>query len=411
VAAEPRKRGRPKKAADVPERRKPGTGSVRLHKPSGLWRATLPPSLDPTEHAYYFPMRAEAAAWLDGEIERRTVDPTRVSGRMTLGAYLRHFLQQESTSADWSPRTLESQGTNADYLRSLFDRSIDSITRVDLQPVVALLQTAMPREFTRQDGTVYTRCRPLTAGSLHNAVGTWRRAFQAAVDDELIPRNPCAKLTLPPLNATRAESWTVAEARKLVPALRGHRFEGVYALIFGCGLRISEARGLAWADVDWQRSRAWIHQGADGPRMLRRVKGRVGKWVTLLPPVVAALRRQHATQDWPAEYVSEWAPGVRVSRDTLVSDLKKLAVSVGVRPFPPHAGRHAVGNVLGAARIPLAVISDRLRHRSRTVTSDWYLEGDVDGEEQASQVLSDLFSGDNNRERGYRRGYSRRATR
>ncbi len=411
MVAESKKRGRPKKETAPAPRRSPGSGSVRLHKPSGRWRATLPPKLDPTERAYYFPTYDEATEWLDNEIRRLTEPAGAISGKMALGDYLRRYLKQEATSADWSPRTLQTQVTNANYLISLHERSIDSIARLDLQPTVSLLQTDAPREFTRKDGTIYFRRKPLTAGSLHNAVGMWRRAFQAAVDDELIPRNPCAKLTLPPLNTERADSWTVAEARKLVPALHGHRFEGVYALIFGCGLRISEARGLAWVDVDWEHGRAWIYQGADGPRILKRVKGRVGKWVPLLPPVLAALRRQQATQRWEAEYVSEWRPGVRVSRDTIVSDLHKLAVSVGVRPFSPHAGRHAVGNVLGAARVPLAVISDRLRHRSRSVTSDWYLEGDEVGEEHASQVLSDLFNGGNSDRRGYWRGYSRRATR
>lgn len=392
----PRRPGRPKKA-DKPKRRTPGTGSIRFHKPSKLWRATLPPALDPTGKPSYFATYAEAEAWLDSELAKAASSTGPLSGTTPLGVYIDRYLASESTSAQWSPRTLASQGTNADYLKSLYDRPIASITRLDLQAIIELLQTDAPREFTRADGSTYTRRRPLGAGALHNAVGLWRRAFQAAVDDRLIPENPCRRLTLPPLDTERADSWTPAEARTLVPRLVGHRFEAMYALIFGCGLRISEARGLAWVDVDWEHGRAWIWRHGDGPRILNRVKGRVGKWVPLLPPVLAALRRQQQRQTWEAEYVSEWHNGrkvVRVSRDTLVSDLKTLAVEAGVRPFPPHAGRHAVGNVLGAARIPLSVISDRLRHRSRTITADWYLESDDEGHERASRVLSDLFSGE-----------------
>lgn len=377
---------------DTPPRRAPGTGSVRWHAPSKLWRATLPPKLDPKAKPHYEPTYDLAAAWLDAEIARLTTPEVVVSGTMTLGAYLRHYLAQESASAQWSPRTLASQGTNADYLKALYDDALDAIGRPDLQPIVARLQTDAPREYTRPDGSTYTRRRPLSPGSLHNAVGLWRRAFQAAVDDELIPRNPCARLTLPPNRPRRAESWTPAEARILVPHIVTHRFSAMYALIFGCGLRIAEARGLAWSDVDWAHHRAWVWQQADGPRILKRVKGRDGKWVTLILPVVAILRAWQREQTWAAEYISEWKPGVRVSRDTLVSDLKKLAREVGVRPFPPHAGRHAVGNVLGAARIPLAVISDRLRHGNRMTTANWYLESDQDGHERADAVLADLFS-------------------
>lgn len=389
-APDPPKRVEPEK----PPRRKPGTGSVRYHPPSTLWRATLPPKLDPKQAPHYEPTRDLATAWLDAEIARLMAPTTVISGQTTVGAYLRHYLAQEAASAQWSPRTLASQGTNADYLRELYDREIDAIGRPDLQPIVARLQTDAPREYVHPNGTTYTRCTPLSSGSLHNAVGLWRRAFQAAVDDGLIQQNPCRRLTLPPLRQRRAESWTPAEARVLVPRIVTHRFAAVYALIFGAGLRIAEARGLAWDDVDWTNARAWIWQQADGPRILKRVKGRDGKWVSLLAPVLAILRRQQQRQTWTAEYVSEWDNGrriVRVSRDTLVSDLKALATEAGVRPFPPHAGRHAVGNVLGAANVPLAVISDRLRHRSRTVTADWYLESDTTGHEQADQILSDLF--------------------
>lgn len=379
-----------------PQRRKPGQGGISFHRPSGLWRATLPPKLDPKQAPAYFQTREDAVAWLDGEIARRTAHTAPISGRTPLGAYLAHYLARESASARWSPRTLASAITNGNYLRAQFDTPLGDVTRGDLQAVVAALQTDAPRTFRRADGTSYERRRPLGAGALHNAVGLWRRAFAAAVEDELIARNPCARLTLPPQDRERADSWTPAEARRIVPTIRGHRFEALYALIFGCGLRISEARGLAWADVDWEQARARIRRGADGPRILERVKGRAARWVPLLPPVVAALRRQRQRQDWPAVYVSEWDNGrrvARVSRDTLVADLKRLAADAGVRPFPPHAGRHAVGNVLGAARVPLSVIADRLRHRSRSVTADWYISEDIDGEAEASRVLEDLFGG------------------
>lgn len=364
---------------------------MREHKPSGRWRATLPPRLDPARRPYYFATREEAAAWLDRELVRLDAATAPVSGRTPLGAYLARYLDQQSRSAAWSPRTLASASTNADYLSALFDRPLDEVTRADLQPIVAALLSDAPRTFSRADGSTYVRRRPLGAGALHNAVGLWRRAFAAAVEDGLLSVNPARRLTLPPPDQSRAESWTPAEARRLVPAIRSSRFEAVWALVFGCGLRIGEARGLAWADVDWAHERAYVWRHADGPRILERVKGRTGKWVPLLGPVLEALRRQQQRQTWKAVYVSEWRPGVRVSRDTLVADLRALAVSVGVRPFSPHAGRHAVGNVLGAAGVPLAVIADRLRHRSRTTTMQHYIEADEDGEARASELLSDLF--------------------
>jgi integrase len=370
-------------------RRKRGTGSVRHHAPSGLWRATLPKAFDPTEHPEYFTSRAEAVDWLNVELAGGARLAAAPSGGMLLGDYLRSWLVTTGDSADWSPSTRDTQASHAEYLRPLFGRTLASITRGDLQSLVAALQRGSRREYGA-DGTGGHKLP--SGGYVRNVAGTWRRAFASAVDDQLLSRNPAAKLTLPPARVGRRDSWTPAEIRVLAPATVGHPYEAVYAIVFGCGLRIAEARGLAWADVDWDggRLRIW-QQEYKGRGVIQRVKGGEGKWVTAPEPVMLAIERQLDRQDWWGVYVAEHEPGVIASYDVLVKHLKRLAVSVGVRPLTPHAGRHAVGNVLGAAGVPLATISDRLRQRSRTVTADWYLESEQEGEARATELLADLF--------------------
>lgn len=362
-----------------------------------MWRATLPKRLDPSERPSYFKTHEEATAWLDAEIKDRADKAARAvavpSAEMTLEDYLIAWLSLVAKSEDWSPRSIQSKLTHIKYLGDLLLRALGSITRLDLQAVVAeLQQPPKPSDGQRPKGE-FTRRKAVGSAYLHGVIATWRRAFRDAVDDGLIPTDPTAKLQLPPRRISRRPSWTPAEARLLVPEIIGQRYEADYALIFGCALRIGEVRGLAWVDVHEHEQRAWIWQQADGPRILQRVKGGQGKWVHLPGPVLDALARRRLQQTWIAVYVCEHAPGVRVSRDNLVDDLRKLAISVGVRPFSPHAGRHAVGNVLGAGNVPLATIADRLRHTSRRVTADWYLESDDAGEALATQLLEALFTG------------------
>lgn len=387
------------------ERRARGTGSVRHHAPSGLWRATLPKRLDPSERPNYFPTHEQATAWLDAEVARIDDAAARAaaepSGEMTVYEYMIRWLDVISTSEDWSPRTLKGKLVHIMYLSALHHRPMESIRRLDLQPIVSELQADPPDPVWHAPKGEFRRRQRLTPKSVHSAVSTWRRAFLDALDDGIITINPTVKLALPPKRLKRAESWTPSETRLLVPTLVGHPHEAMYALIFGSGLRIGEARGLAWTDVDWDRSRAWIWQQADGAAILQRVKGRVGRWVILPLPVVAALRRQQARQTWAAVYVSEHQPGMRVSRETVAKHLRALARAAGVRELPPHAGRHAVGNVLGSGGIPLPTISDRLGHKNRITTADWYMESDTESEARATELLETLFSGTadpNNRE-------------
>jgi integrase len=385
----PRRRNAPE---PVPRRRRRrGTGAVDFHKPSQLWRARLPRQLHPSQQPAYFPTDAAAHAWLDAELDRLAQLAAGPHAAMSLRTYLSDWVVTTSSSADWSPATLRCRMSHLAYLASLDDRPLESITRADLQPLVAALLRGSKRRYKRPDGSEYRK--PPRGSYVHNVVGSWRLAFAAAVEDGLLARNPCSKLVLPPGGSAPGPTWLPSEAAVLVPAIRGHRYEAVFALLFGCGLRIGEARALAWADVDVAGQRAFIHRTNDQRvGILDRVKGRVGKWVTLPAPVLDALERQRKLQPWAAVYVSEHAPGRTASYDVLVKQLKRLAAAAGVRVLSPHAARHAAGTALGARGVPLATIAHRLRHQNQRVT-ERYVHTEQLGEQLATEVLAGLFAG------------------
>lgn len=374
------------------ERRKRGTGSVRYHRPSGLWRAQFPKAADPTQRAEYFPTAALATRWLDGELERLARIAAGPTSNMPLREYLLAWLEAESASADWSPGTVDSILSHFGYLDALGDRPLASITRLDLQAIIADLVRNGGKGHARKDGTRVRR--PLKGSYIALAVGYWRRALERAVEDDLIEKNPAKRLTLPPNDNRQRESWTPEEARKLASGLAGSPHEAILALILGCGLRIGEALALRWDAVDWQRQVVWIARTDSGRQrgVLERTKSRTKDDVPLIPPVLAALRRQRERQTWEAVYVSEWREGQRVSRDAVDDHLKVLAKRLGIRPLSPHAGRHAVGNLLGSSNVPLATISKRLRHQSTKTTADWYLATEDEGEQLASRLLETLFT-------------------
>lgn len=384
----------PRKPKQIPapsRRRSRGTGSVDFHKPSQLWRARLPKKLDPGQRPEYFAAEPAAHQWLDDELARLVRLAAGPNSETPLWTYLSGWLDTVSVSADWSASTIRTQASHLEYLRPLGHRPLDSVSRADIQQIIAAMQQGTKRIYKRPDGTIYHK--PPRGSYIRNVVGTWTRAFQSAVDDGLIQRNPCTKLILPPGGSEPGATWLPAEAAILVPAILDHRYEAVFALLFGCALRIGEARGLAWDDVDRDGRRAFIHRNND-PRVgvQDRVKGRAGKWVPLPLPVLAALDRQRARQTWEAVYISEHAPGRTASYDVIVKHLKRLAVEVGVRPLNPHAARHAAGTVMGAQGIPLATIAERLRHKNRRVT-ERYVHSESVGEDRATDLLADLFSG------------------
>jgi integrase len=76
------------------------------------------------------------------------------------------------------------------------------------------------------------------------------RGLEKAVDLRLILRNPAASADPPKARQYEIEPLASDEARKLLDAARGEKFEPLYILSLMCGLRMGEALGLKWSDID-----------------------------------------------------------------------------------------------------------------------------------------------------------------
>jgi integrase len=80
--------------------------------------------------------------------------------------------------------------------------------------------------------------------------------FNAAVERELIERNPFRKLTSSAVAAVRDRYVTPDEAGRIVEACPNVAWRSLFGLARFAGLRTpSETHTLTWADVDWERHR------------------------------------------------------------------------------------------------------------------------------------------------------------
>jgi integrase len=124
-----------------------------------------------------------------------------------------------------------------------------------------------------------------------------RTALSLAVRDRLIPDNPAALARLRTTGARR-EPPTADDVRRLIRALEGHRLQPLIVLLATTGLRLGEALGLRWSDIEddrlhvrWQLVRA--PADADEPYALGAPKTPSSRRTVLLPPVAREALRQH----------------------------------------------------------------------------------------------------------------------
>jgi integrase len=77
------------------------------------------------------------------------------------------------------------------------------------------------------------------------------RALEQAVRFNLIPFNPAARVDPPKIRQEEITPLDADQARKLLDAARGNKFEALYVLSLTVGLRMGEALGLRWSDIDF----------------------------------------------------------------------------------------------------------------------------------------------------------------
>jgi integrase len=85
---------------------------------------------------------------------------------------------------------------------------------------------------------------------VHHVFRTLRAALGVAVAEEVLTHNVAsfAKPTRP--RRHRFQTWSVAEAKTLLAAIREHRLYALFAVAIALGMPRSEALGLRWEDVD-----------------------------------------------------------------------------------------------------------------------------------------------------------------
>jgi integrase len=93
------------------------------------------------------------------------------------------------------------------------------------------------------------------------------RALGQAVRFNLIPFNPTSKADPPRIRQEEIRPLDAEQARGFLDAARGDRFEALYVVSLTMGLRMGEALGLRWSDVDLDAGTLRVN------RQLQRMRG------------------------------------------------------------------------------------------------------------------------------------------
>ncbi|HEY3694933.1 tyrosine recombinase XerC [Phenylobacterium sp.] len=281
------------------------------------------------------------------------------TARAAQAAWLQHLAHERRAS----PRTLEAYGFAAQrYIGFLEQHRGEGVSLADLGGVTAGELRAW-LAFLRQGD------RPLSPRSMSQALSAVR-TFHRFCDIRLDTPNPGIALVRGPRvkpSVPRPVSEDQAQGMIAEPALDPDREDweaardaAVLTLLYGCGLRISEALSLTVADVPLGEA--------------IRITGKGGK--TRVVPVLPAVRA--AVEDYLARVPYPVAGGealFRAKRGGVLSPRQVQATVQALRgrlglpdSATPHALRHSFATHLLGAGADLRAIQELLGHASLATT-------------------------------------------
>lgn len=281
-------------------------------------------------------------------------------------------------------------------------------------------------KFAQVQAWVNELAKTLAPKTVRNAHARLRKALNVAVRKSYIDKNPAEGVELPKDTAIEAEDryvirpYTFEQARALLLALEGNRWQLLYRLAMTLGLRQAELLGLTWDCVDLEKGTITIRQ------QLRRVSKAGGKsgdakeWAMLPPKTDAAKRTLRLRDPALVDFVRlhrknlleerllhgrEWQErdpwlksrgglvfvtetGAPAYGTNVLHHFHRWAAKAGTPQVRFHDLRHTAATLMLADNVPLPAVSKILGHATVAITMSIYAHALEESQADAIEGLS-----------------------
>ena len=323
----------------------------------------------PTQAAVLAKLKAASRSRDDGVVH---------PGRMpTVGAYLERWVEDVA-------RVKVRPSTFVSYSGIVERHLVPSLGRVRLDQLT-------PEQVQRMLNT------KLDAGLSPRRVqyirAVLRVALAGAVARRQLPRNVAGggMVATPRVERQKVRPMTATEAQAILAAFDGHRLEGLVTVSLGLGLRLGEALGLRWSEVDLDGGQVRVVvtlqrlKGVDGVRHweLRPPKSEESNRTLPLPAsVAAALQGERARQRlaqlaagpaWQETgFVFTGRTGEPWTESGALHAFQGGLTAAGLPRMRLHDLRHGCATLLLAQGVPARVVMEILGHSQISMTLNTY---------------------------------------
>jgi integrase len=290
------------------------------------------------------------------------------------------------TMAEYAPRWLavaavRIRPTSLVRYRRIVERQILPGLGLDL---VAAVTAARLRDWIA--GLMSRKERPLARTTAAQVLEVVSQVLGQAQDDGIISDNPARglakKLRLTSKSLGRnVKAFTPAQLSlflKTAETVAPEWYAMFYTLAM-TGIRLGEAFGLRWGDVDSQKKRIRIERQIreDGEEADPKSK-RGSRTIDVGDGLLALLEREHEKRpasdwilmDWPTRPTTQ---AVIAARNAVRYSMRQVLAAAKLPPhFTPHSFRHTFASIHLSRGEPVQWVSEQLGHETISITCDLY---------------------------------------
>lgn len=209
-------------------RRKPG-------KNGWEWRGVIEDELGRKKRLSTYAATREEALEKAAELIARakTGQPIR-DNRQKVGTWLTHWAVYILPT---TTRAVNTQASYAGLIRQHLAPALSGVTLADLRPsTIALVLNEL-------------ETKGLSASTRRSAYAALNAAFEDAVNDRLLARNPMESVKRPKAGENRSRVVEFDKVKALIEAAKGHRYFPMLAVAIETGLRRGEVLALEWDNL------------------------------------------------------------------------------------------------------------------------------------------------------------------
>ena len=240
------------------------------------------------------------------------------------------------------------------------------------------------------------------------------KAFKQAFKDELITANPFDRIDRPKKNKFHGENYSEEELLTLLNVSKSELIYSAIMLAGGLGLRRSEALGIRWSRIDWEKKTVLLdtkmveykENGVVTVKPVEEMKNKSSRRTLPIPePIIEMLQEELAKQNLYKkmfrnsynhendDYVCVNQLGEFIKPSYVSNRFNEILKKYGLRHIRFHDLRHTFASILIGKDVPLINVSNFLGHSDISTTANIYAHLDKASKQASADIITDILTG------------------